>query len=190
MNPQTLSDEQLVALVEKGERNALEALYDRHARAVFSLAAYLLRDARRAEDVTQEVFLSLWRYASSYRVERGKVYTWLMSIAHHRSIDELRRDRRDAGMLQRVAQEVREDNPAPWDEAEEYVARSVRGAAVRRAMESLPPEQRKAVVLAYFHGMTQAEIAQALQQPLGTIKTRIRLAAQKLRKTLAQAEEL
>lgn len=187
MELSTLSDEQLLALVAAGEQGALESLYDRYARRVFSLAAYILRDDRRAEDVAQEVFVSVWRHAGSFRPEQAKASTWIMSIAHHRAIDELRKVRRAADLLQRGMEEVAlSGTPNGYDPATE-AHRSLEREAVHKALESLPPDQRRVVSLAYFGGLTHSEMAQLLQEPLGTVKTRLRLAMRKLRHEMGGA---
>jgi len=178
-----LSDTALLARISQSDRFALEALYDRYGRRVFALAARVLNDPEASEEVTQDVFLSVWRRVDSYRPGRGKFTTWLLSIAHNRTIDELRRRRRD---LNRDSSDVddhlniQEDAPLP---ADQIVAES-EYAMLRRAMADLPREQRRVVEMSYFSGLTQAEISEQTGQPLGTVKTRMRLALKKLRESL------
>jgi RNA polymerase sigma-70 factor (ECF subfamily) len=182
------SDEELVGrLLQKDER-ALERLYDRYGRATYSLVLKMLRDPARAEEVSQEVFLKLWRRPESYVAGRGAFATWLLSVAHHRAIDELRARRREVFSLVADESPPRELIDDGSDLADGAWIREQR-AAVRTALTTLPPSQRQAVELAYFAGLTQREIAERLGEPLGTVKTRIRLAMQKLRAVLTDATE-
>ena len=125
----------------------------------------------------------MWRHAGSYQPGRGKVSTWIASIAHHRTIDLVRQRKRDAVMLAQAAAEAG-SLPRTWDGPELRAERNWERQQVRDALETLPPEQREVLLLAYFKGLTHVEIAEALGQPLGTVKTRIRLAVQKLRDRL------
>ena len=140
--------------------------------------------ASTAEEVTQDVFLRVWNKAETYRAEQGKVITWLSSIARYRAIDLLRRRSiRPEGNLALWVEEVGLKQPDPVDvEAEVELAQ--RRHRVRRAMAQLPPEQRQALAYAFFQGYSHSEIAERLREPLGTVKTRIRLAMQKLRQLL------
>ena len=173
----------MLALIVRQNRDALEALYDRYAGAVYSLAMRLLRDSGAAEEVTQDVFFKVWGRASSYHAERGRVPAWLFSIAHHRTIDELRRQRRER---ERVQQGVDLSNkPSESYDPMEYATSQFERGQVKDALHTLRPEQREIVVLAYFGGLTHSEISKHLGQPLGTVKTRMRLALKKLREVLA-----
>lgn len=178
-----------LALVERmrgGDEGALATLYDRWADRVHSLAVQLLRDARDAEDIVEETFWQAWRNATRFEVARGTVGAWLLTICRSRALDRLRSRRRQ-----------RED--ASLDEAPEAVATNADAAdqvvadesarAVRSALGELPGEQRQALELAYFGGLSQSEIAEKTGQPLGTIKTRMRLAMNKLRERLAPLRE-
>ena len=184
MNYQEMSDLVLLQKVNDNDATALAALYDRYGRRVFALAARILNDPISCEEVTQDVFLSLWRRGGSYDPSKGRFTTWLFRIAHNRTIDELRRRRRDRGLYSDDIDEkfdIASDDIAPDDWAvaqNEY-------AMVREAMDNLPPEQKAVVTLAYFQGLTQVEIAGKLEQPLGTVKTRMRLALKKLRTALS-----
>lgn len=181
---QAMSDLELLACIGRSDTDALAALYDRYGRRVFALAVRILNDPVTSEEVTQDVFVSIWRRSGSYSSDKGKFTTWLFSIAHNRTIDELRRRRRD---LNRGNDDVEDHldvvttDISPDDSA---VAQS-EYALVREAMKALPPEQRAVVELSYFRGLTQAEIAEKLGQPLGTVKTRMRLALKKLRDALS-----
>jgi RNA polymerase sigma-70 factor (ECF subfamily) len=176
-------DEELVEqLVERDER-ALERLYEKYGRAVYSLVLKMLRDPARAEEVAQEVFLKLWRRPSSYVSGRGTFATWLLSVAHHRAIDELRTRRHELVPLGDGTNGVPELVDDADDLAEAAWLREQR-VVVRQALGLLPASQRQAIEMAYFLGLTQREISDRLGEPLGTIKTRMRLAMQKLRITL------
>jgi RNA polymerase sigma-70 factor (ECF subfamily) len=178
-----LDDLDLLALVGAGRAEALEALYSRYAGRVYSLALGLLRDPGFAEEVTEEVFLSLWRRSATYDSQRSRFTTWLLSIAHHRAVDRLRQ-RRATPFLEPEEALERVADPAP--DPLETASRNLEGEQAHRALETLPPEQREVLVLAYFRGYTQSEIARRLKIPLGTVKTRMRLGLKKLRETLVQ----
>ena len=172
------SDEGLVELLGRRDVAALETLYGRHARAVYSLSLKMLGDPAAAEEVVQEAFLKLWRQPHLYQAERGKLLPWLLGVTHHRAVDQLRRRR----LEQRHTVDGEFDPPAGGEgDPEQHAWGRFRVEAVGRALAMLPPSQRVALELAYLRGMTQAEIAAALGEPLGTIKTRMRLAMQKLR---------
>ncbi len=189
MTHAALTEEQLVAMLQQGDSGALGELYDRRGKAVFGFALHLLRDPAKAEEVTQEVFVNVWQKARTYDPSKGGFNTWLMTMVHHRAIDELRRSQRQHASLELAGQEtlVRDNTSAdsPADSAE----RAQDAQAVRTALETLPAEQRSVVTLAYYQGLSQSEIAARLQQPLGTVKTRMRLALQKLRSALAPYQE-
>lgn len=179
-----LTDEDLLGLIAEQRRDALDDLYRRYSTAAYSLALKILRDPGGAEEVTQDSFFNVWRRAGSYTKGRGKVTAWLFSIVHHRAIDEIRRrKRRDE---QRSSREV-ETLDIPSDDSSDPVrfanAQFQRGV-LDEALKTLRPEQRAVVELAYFGGLTHTEIADRLQQPLGTVKTRMRLALKKLRETV------
>ncbi len=186
MDYKKFDDAALLRLIARTQEPALGELYDRYRRLVYSMALNATGDAALAEEITQDVFLRVWNKAETYRPEQGKVVTWLSSIARYRSIDLLRR------------QAIRpEGNRAPWAEEgnslpsdgpdiEGEVMISQRRQIVRRAINQLPAEQRQALAYAYFQGYSHSEIAEALHEPLGTVKTRIRLGMQKLRHLLQE----
>jgi RNA polymerase sigma-70 factor, ECF subfamily len=180
-----LADEALAERLGGGDVGALEQLYERHSRAVFSLALKLLAEREAAEEIVQETFLKLWQRPDAYSPERGRLIAWLLGVAHHRAVDRLRRRRLEQryGASQQALEPVVSDGD-PVDD----VLRSLRGEAVARALRELPTAQRIAVELAYLRGMTQVEIATALGEPLGTVKTRLRLAMQKLRGSIELAD--
>ncbi len=175
-----IRDEQLIEDVARGDRHAIEVLYDRYSSAVFGLALKTLRDREAAEEAVQEVFWRVWQRAKSF--DRNRSFApWLFGIAHNYCIDELRRRRARP-------QSVYEDDEHPIlsgiadsTDVSEAALESEQRRIVQSALQQLPVEQRQALELAYFGGLTQQEIAARLGNPLGTIKTRMRLGLQKLR---------
>ena len=159
-------------------------LYDRYNRLVFSLALAIVNDMATAEEVTLDVFMRVWQKAATYRPEQAKVSTWMTHIARHHAIDVLRRRaaRLDQSALhwEDAIRNVESSHPDP----QESVELSLRRERIHAALARLPVEQKQALVLAYFGGYTQSQIAEILAQPLGTIKTRLRLGMQKLREHL------
>ncbi len=180
------SDEALVAQIAQRDVAAFSLIYDRYVRAVFVLAAYMLGRAE-AEDVVQEVFLRLWNKAKQFDVQQGSFSPWFMSVARHHILDELRRRSQQQRVVAAesintlLAQAV-----DPEVDVEDQVWMNHRAASVLDALKSLPDEQRRVIVLAYFGGLTQSAIAQQLGWPLGTVKKRVRLGLQKLKAVLAQ----
>ncbi len=179
-----LEDTEILGLIVQQRRDALEELYNRYGAAVFSLSVHMLRDSGPAEEVTQDTFLNVWRRASSYSSKRGTVRAWLFSIAHHRTVDEIRRRKRrqekiqpDVDLSNRLAAES--GDPV------KYAAAEFERQEVKGALSALRPEQRKVVELAYYGGFTHSEISKLLDQPLGTVKTRMRLGLKKLREIMA-----
>ncbi len=179
-------DEELISRVGNGDAHALEALYDRYARPVFSLASRITGDQQAAEEITQEVFVRVWQQATTYSRERGRLSSWLLGIAHHLSIDEIRRrgarpqSSHSSDDPSQPRSEPRDSSPDPG----EIAIGQERREAVLLALSSLPAEQRQVIELSYFAGLTQAEIAEKLVLPLGTVKTRTRLGLQRLRAEL------
>ena len=184
MDPASTSDPELVARITAGDQSALDEVYHRHSRPVYSLALHIIRDPAMAEDVTQEVFLKLWRQSESYRPERGALGSWLLSVAHNRAIDVMRRRRlREEYRLpdsQELGDVIADGAIDPGDAA--GIAEVAR--AVRNALEQIPVAQRQAIEMAFFQGKTHVEISDELGEPLGTAKTRIRLGMRKLRSLL------
>ena len=185
-----LPDDQLMTLVVQGDRTAVGALYDRHARAAFGFVFRMLQERARAEEVIQEVFLNVWLKAASFRPQKGKFITWLMTMAHNRAVDELRRTRRDRERLDQVKLLTLADTGTAEGNPAQGAQQAEEATVVRVALKGLPPAQRQVIELAYYQGLTQSEIAGHLQHPLGTVKTRMRLGMQKLRAALAGYEEL
>jgi RNA polymerase sigma-70 factor (ECF subfamily) len=187
-----LRDEELMERLSSRDLNAFEALYDRYADLVFSVALRVVGDTHVAEDVTQDVFLRVWRRPEHFDLRRGRFVTWLLSIARNRSIDERRSYSRRLRHEALPSAEDEEDVLPSADVRDDPAVATVLSderRAVRKAMEVLPPEQRLAIQLAYFGGLTQQEIANKLGQPLGTVKTRIRLGMQKMRGALEERRD-
>ncbi|MDA1280381.1 MAG: sigma-70 family RNA polymerase sigma factor [Chloroflexi bacterium] len=184
MNYQELSDLELLEHVGDKDRDALATLYDRYGRRVFALAVRILSDAVSAEEVTQDVFLSVWRRGATYTSKKGKFTTWLFSIAHNRTIDELRKRRRDRSRSNDDIDDHLNLESGDISPADATVAQS-EYARIRTILEALPEEQKNVVELSYFKGLTQTEIAEKTGQPLGTVKTKMRLALKKLRTELS-----
>lgn len=184
-------DAELVARMSAGDETALAQLYDRWSRAVQVLVIHLVRDGDDAEDILEETFWQAWRQASRYEAARGEVGTWLLTIARSRSLDRLRaRSRlREEPLTPVLLGDTDAVGAAGDDDPARRVELKERRALVGDALRTLPPEQRQVLELAYFVGLSQAEIAQRTGQPLGTVKTRVRLAAQKLRDSLAALRE-
>jgi RNA polymerase sigma-70 factor, ECF subfamily len=176
-------DRAAVARMAEGDTSALAELYDRHAPAIYSLAARIVSDAAEAEDVVQDVFTQVWRQAMRYDAARAPVAAWLMIITRARALDRLRRRRSRI-----VAVEMDVDVPQPHDPGATQEARVITGQEAERlraALGALTDSQRAAIELAYYEGLSQSDIADRLQEPLGTIKTRIRSGLLKLRAALA-----
>jgi RNA polymerase sigma factor (sigma-70 family) len=184
VSPDRPTDEDLLAGLAVGRLEALDTLYDRYRTMAYGIARRITADDVLAEDVVQDAFLGAWRSAQRYRPGRGSVKTWLLSIVHHRAIDAVRR-RRPSSTL--PAEDEGALTPAPltlpdvWGE----VAGRLDREAVAVAVAALPDAQREAVELAYFGGLTQVEIAERTGVPLGTVKSRVRLALMALRRELA-----
>jgi RNA polymerase sigma-70 factor (ECF subfamily) len=180
-----------VALIRRmcdADETALGALYDRWVRSLYSLVFHLLKDADEAEDVVEETFWQAWRKASSYEPSRGAVSTWLLTIGRRRALDRLRARgrRREESMTQLGALA---DVASPVPDPSQMTEGSERRSHVQAALRGLPDEQREVLELGYFEGLSQTEIAELTGQPLGTVKTRMRLAMQKLREPLSMFRE-
>jgi RNA polymerase sigma-70 factor (ECF subfamily) len=181
-----LSDEALINAIAEGAEWAMEPVYERYNRVLYSLAYRMVADHQVAEDLLQEAFLSVWRRASSYSPQSGTVRSWLLSIVHHRTIDYLRAVRRRAGLKEVTWEEIELDERTAFPDVWEEALRSVQGAQLRAALMNIPSEQRMVIELAYFQGWTHSEIAAGCEIPLGTVKARMRLGLSHLRVLLAQ----
>lgn len=183
------SDEDLLHQISLAQSEALANLYDRFGRLVFSLALRITGSAGAAEEITQDVFIQVWHNAAAYNPDLGKAATWLTSITRYRSIDRLRRrsTRVDGHTLVEPLEDLeiasRED-----ELPEKRVEVRTNQQRVRKALGELPEDQRVVLMMAYFQGLSQPEMASALNQPIGTVKTRVRLGLQKLRRLLNEEE--
>ena len=177
-------DRETVQRMAEGDAEALTAVYDRHIRSVFGLAMRVLQNQGDAEDVVQEVFSQAWTQAKRYDATRGSVVSWLLMMSRSRAIDRLRarRAKPDSAPLPHDTAVVELPDPALGAEQSVLTAEST--AALRAALSALPLIQRVAIELAYFEGLTQTQIAERLEQPLGTVKTRVRTGLLKLREAL------
>ena len=177
-------DQELVHQVAEGNAAAFTTLYDTHVRAVFSLAVRIVNDQAEAEEVAQDVFSQAWRQAARYDARRASVAGWLLMMARSRAIDRVRARaaRPDAASPAHDGAGVRLPDPARGQDV--AVQSSEEAARLRAALADLPFLQRVAIELAYFDGLSQSQIADRLEQPLGTVKTRIRAGLMKLRVTL------
>ena len=174
------TDEQVLEAVGRGDDDALGVLYDRFGRLAYRLAFRILRDQALAEDAVQEAFLAVWRSADAYKRERAKPSTWILTVVHRRAVDLVRREQVRRGEPLEVAPE-----PSVGPVDEDAVLRD-RRAAVQAALTELPGEQRQALELAYYGGLTQSELAERLGVPLGTVKSRMFAGLGRLRELLAE----
>lgn len=179
MDPAQLSDEAILALVSRGDEAALGALYDRFGRPSYRLALKVLRDPSLAEDAVQDAFLMIWRTAGTYRPQRAKASTWVLTIVHRRAVDLVRREqRRRTDVIDEtldVPDDVRTDEEAATLEQRRHV---------QAALTELRPDQREPIELAYYGGLSQSEIAKRLGVPLGTVKSRMFMGLATLRDLL------
>jgi RNA polymerase sigma-70 factor, ECF subfamily len=173
------SDEALLDRLTQRDADALDALYSRYGRLAFALAYRVVGSPEAAEDVVQEAFLSVWRNAASYQQVRGQVRGWLLTVVRNRAIDSLRalQSRPKAGGTLDDLGWLAADDSDPADDA----LRRVEAATIREALTALPPEQRQTVELAFFSGLSYPEVAEKMGAPLGTVKSRMRLALERLR---------
>jgi len=175
------SDAELIHAIARGDEQSFASLYDRYSPILLGFLLRILNNRAEAEDVLQEVFLQVWQRASDFDDTRGRPFTWLVTLARSRAIDRLR----SLGSRGRVAQEAASRDVAPTiRNASDDAIQSEHSEIVRRALADIPEDQRRALVLAYFEGLTQSEIAARLGEPLGTIKTRARSGLSKLRHIL------
>lgn len=172
-----MTDDDLLTAIARRETAAFEKLYDRYARSAYSLALGMLGNSNVASEVVQEIFLSIWKQAERYEKSRGSARSWILAVAHHKSVDALRRQK------VRVTEEV----PPHLSDEQDVMAdalRKVEGQQVREALKTLPEPQKESIALAYFAGLSHQEISARTNTPLGTIKTRIRDGMQRLRARL------
>jgi RNA polymerase sigma factor (sigma-70 family) len=178
VRPTAVEDAELLARVDRGDEAAIERIYERYGGACFALARRILDDSGLAEDVVQQVFLSLWQ-GHSFDPTRGAVSTWLLSVTHHKAVDSVRREanRRKRLASEQALLELAASGPGPDDETWQRL----RAGRTREALRLLPAEQREVLLLAYYGGYTQREIADLTGLPLGTVKSRTLAALRRLR---------
>jgi RNA polymerase sigma-70 factor (ECF subfamily) len=179
-------DEQLMAAICKGEESAIEALYERYHRYAYSLAYRILRDQVAAEDIVQDAFLSIWRKASSYQAQNGSVQSWIQAIVRHRAIDKIRSSAHRDYQWTPLQADNEQDPPSEQPDVWEQAWQSEQHRIIREVMVEIPSEQRMVIELAYFGGLTHAEISEQCHIPLGTVKGRMRLGLQKMKALLAE----
>jgi RNA polymerase sigma-70 factor (ECF subfamily) len=177
-----LSDEGLLSLIASSDEAALAELYDRFGGVAYGLALKILRDETLAQDAVQEAFLGVWRTADRFLAERAAARTWVLTLVHRRAVDLVRREDRRRGEPLEGAPE-----PAAAETVEEQATIRFQRRVVQEALRQLTPEQREALELGYYGGLTQSELAERLGQPLGTVKSRMFTGLSRLRELLAQA---
>lgn len=178
------SDEQLIkALVDRPDW-AIDGLYLRYSGPLYSLAYRMVGNQTAAEDLLQEVFLSIWRNAGSYTLQAGSVRNWLFSIMHHRAVDYLRYKRRHSPPQETVLEEAERNEEVAMPDVWDDTWRNIQASIIRECLTLLLPEQRATIELVYFHDWTQTEISQKLSIPIGTVKSRMRLGLLHLRREL------
>lgn len=178
--PASVSDVELLHAVAGGDEAALARLYDAYRVILFGLLVRILNSREEAEDVLQDVFIQVWRRAKDFDEKRGRPFTWLVTLARSRAIDRIRQ----LGARQRLVTGAAQEQTEVVSDALSDTLRTAKQETVQRALSELPDEQRNTLMLAYFDGLTQSEIAEKLKTPLGTVKTRMRSGMQKLRALL------
>jgi len=178
--PAQTPDADLLRAIAQRDETALGSLYDRYRLILFGLLVRILGSREEAEDVLQEVFIQVWRRAADFDEQRGKAFTWLVTLARSRAIDRLRQ----LSARDRLATATAQEAPSEASDAAQDAYQAEQKEIVAAALAQLPEEQRQTLLLAYFEGLTQSEIATRLQAPLGTIKTRMRSGMIKLREFL------
>jgi RNA polymerase sigma-70 factor (ECF subfamily) len=181
-------DELLLGQVAQGDRTAFIAIYDRFSTPLYSLAIKMLANETEAEDLLQEVFLSVWNKASTFRADRGSAFSWVVAQLRNRAIDKIRSRRRRGELLEANAPELEPTSSATPSSAQNAVT-SERAREVRSAMLQLSEDQQQVLRLAYFEGLTQSEIAEKLEEPLGTIKARAQRGMARMRTILKVIHE-
>ena len=179
-----LTDEQLMVHVQQGHQAALSTLYDRYVNRVYGMALQKLADPAEAEDVTHDVFVNMWQRSSTFQPSRGQLSSWLLSVAHNQIVDTLRRRRRAGEAHEAIARDPAAASEVAREDTAAIVEQNEEAQQVRRALDTLPDDQQEVINLSYYQGYSQSEISQRLQVPLGTVKSRMRLAMAKLRSEL------
>lgn len=187
MHPETVqtSDVELLTAITRGNEQALTTLYDRYHSILFGLLLRIIHNRAEAEDVLQEVFVQIWQRAGNFDETRGKPFTWLVTITRSRAIDRLR----SLGSRERTFEQATRESQDIIFDAEQNAILAQRGAVVRHALAELSEEQQLVLKLAYFDGFSQSEIAEKLNSPLGTVKTRMRTGMIRLRELLGSQSQ-
>ena len=185
-SPDELSDEALLSAIAGGAVWAMDSLYQRYSRILYSLAYRMVADHQIAEDLLQDAFLSVWKRSTSFSPQAGAARSWLISILHHRAIDHLRRVRRRSSIQEAPLEEIELDETTAVSDVWDEVWHSIQSSQVRAALMKIPTEQRMVIELAYFQGWTHTEIAEGTQTPLGTVKARMRLGLNHLKRALLE----
>ncbi len=188
MDYKKFDDESLIRLIAQSQPEALSELYDRYTRLVFGMARNAVGDQALAEEITQDVFMRIWNKANTYQAEHGKVVSWIAGIARNRAIDVFRHQRSLLEGNSLSLEELPFFDPPDSLNIEREIETKFRKQRIQHALFLLPKEQRDVLAMAYFRGYTHEEAAEALGQPLGTVKTRIRLGMQKLRQLLEEEQ--
>ena len=186
MDYKKFDDETLIRLIARSQSDALGELYDRYSRLVFGMARNALGDQGLAEEITQDVFMRIWNKASTYQAAHGKAVSWIAGIARNRAIDVFRHQKSLLDGNSLSLEELPLFDPPDSLNVEQEIETKFKEQRVQQALFQLPKEQRDVLALAYFRGYTHEEAAEALGEPLGTVKTRIRLGMQKLRQILGE----
>jgi RNA polymerase sigma-70 factor (ECF subfamily) len=183
-DPITIEDQQLLHKITRREAAALSILYDRYGRLLFSVAYHLVGNQALAEEIMLDIFRRVWEKAGSYRADRASVRTWLTSMTRNRAIDMLRRESVRPERDSVSWEELLVEPPTASRSPEAAVSHQIEMQKVHTALAKLPKEQQDVLAMAYFHGYSHSQIANQLELPIGTVKTRIRLGMQKLRQML------
>jgi RNA polymerase sigma-70 factor (ECF subfamily) len=170
----------LMARIRRRDSTALSELYDKYGGRVYGLAITIAGEDMAAQEITQDTFIKVWEHPEKYRYDESKFVAWLLMIARHRAIDHLRREKLRSGQSMSMDDDALPEMPDGSLDVEE------KWREMRHVMQDLPNEQRQVIEMAYYHGLSQSEIAAMLQWPLGTVKTRLRLGMLKLRDALME----
>jgi RNA polymerase sigma-70 factor (ECF subfamily) len=177
-------DAALIERIRGGERAAFVGFYDRYSPLLFSVAARVLGDRKEAEDVLQEIMLVIWNKSGHYDPQLGTLSSWAVTLTRNKALDRLRARTRRLRLIEEAAILAEDSDATSYPSANEIVHGRERAELLHDAMKDLPPDQRMAIELAFFTGLSQSDIATRLQQPLGTIKARIRRGMLRLREQL------
>jgi RNA polymerase sigma-70 factor (ECF subfamily) len=181
-------DRQLLRRIQGGDEEAFRTLFAAYGPSAMALASRVLRQAHLAEEIVQEAFLALWLSTELYDERRGSVKAWLMTMVHHRAVDSVRREETQRRRADELMGGMREETEDPSGDVVEAVAASGERAAVRAALDALPPEQREVLGSMYFDGLSQSQIAERTGIPLGTVKSRALLGMRRMRVELERLE--